>query len=271
MKKTAMRLLASGVILLFGGCQKEVADDTTGPGGGAGSGLGTIVVRLIDSPGAYQAVNIFVDSVRVHYESSDTVGGWYTISRTPAVYDLLAYSRGRDTIIAAGAIPAGYYSQMRLYIGSGSHIVKDRLTIPLEIPSGSQSGLKLNIQANIVAGVKYELMIDFDAAQSIVVTGNGRYKLKPVIKVVSTAISGSLSGVVQPDTADAAAWAIAGTDTSTVIADTTGYFKFRYLSPGLYLVKIVPADTTFRDTTLTNVAVAAAQNTDIGVVTLRKK
>lgn len=268
MKRAVMGALASGIMLLFGGCQNENATDL---GGGAGSGLGTLRVRLIDAPAAYQAVNIYVDSVRVHFESGDTVSGWYTISRTPAVYDLLAYAHGRDTIIAEAAIPAGYYSQLRLYIGSGSNIVKDGLTEPLEIPSGSQSGLKLNIQANIVSGVKYELTLDFDAGRSIVVTGNGRYKLKPVIKVVSTAISGSLSGVVWPDTTNPTVWAIAGTDTSTTATDTTGYFKFPYLVPGLYLLKIVPADTTFLEAIVPNILVTAAQNTDVGTITLKKK
>ncbi len=269
MMRVIIGLIVPGILLLFGGCGENTAVDAAGPG--AASGLGTIVVRLVDAPAAYQAVYIFVDSVRVHFESVDSVSGWYTISRTPAVYNLLAFAQGRDTIIAQGAIPAGYYSQMRLYIGSGSYIVKDGLSKPLEIPSGSQSGLKLNIQASIVAGTKYELMLDFDAGQSIVVTGNGRYKLKPVIKVVSTAISGSLSGVVWPDTTNPTVWAIVGTDTSTTFTDTTGYFKFPFLTPGLYLLKVVPADTTFLEATLPNVLVAAAQNTDVGTITLKKK
>lgn len=263
MKRIFAVALASGIILGLGGCQ-EIATDT-------GSGPGRMVVRLMDSPAGYDAINIYVDSVRVHYESGDSLSNWYTISRTPAVYNLLAFSQGKDTVIADGVIPAGYYSQMRLYIGNGSNIVVGGVIEPLEIPSGSQSGLKLNIQASVVSGVAYEVKLDFDAARSIVVTGNGRYKLKPVIKVISAAISGSLSGVVLPDTTKPTVWAIAGTDTSSTFTNTTGYFKFPYLAPAVYLLRIVPADTTFRDTTLTNVAVLAAQNTDIGTITLRKK
>ncbi len=263
MKRILVGVLASGIILVLGGCQ-EMATDT-------GSGPGRMVVRLMDSPAGYDAINIYVDSVRVHYESGDTISNWYTISRMPAVYDLLALSQGRDTVIADGLIPAGYYSQMRLYIGSGSNIVVGGVPQPLVIPSGSQSGLKLNIQATVVSGVKYELKLDFDAARSIVVTGNGRYMLKPVIKVISTAISGSLSGVVLPDTTNPTVWAISGTDTSSTFTDTTGYFRFPYLAPAVYLLHIVPADTTFRDTTLANIAVLAAQNTNVGTITLRKK
>jgi len=257
--------------LVIAGCGKNEGDNATDLGGTPGSGLGTLVVRLIDAPAAYEAVNIVVDSVRVHVESGDTLSGWYTISRTTAQYNLLAYANGRDTVIAEGLIPAGYYSQMRLYIGRGSHVVRGGIASPLEVPSGSQSGLKLNIQATILAGVKYELMLDFDAGRSIVVTGNGRYLLKPVIKVASAAVSGSLSGVVVPDSTNPTVWAIAGTDTSSTFTDTTGYFRFRYLTPATYRLEIVPADVTYRDTTLTNVVVTAAQNTNVGTIILRKK
>ena len=256
--------------LILVGCDREDINTTTGPGG-TGTGPATLVVRLTDSPGAYDAVNVVVDSVRVHVESGDTLSGWYTISRAPATYNLLDYMNGRDTIIAEGQVPAGIYSQMRLYIGEGSSITKDGMTYPLEIPSGSQSGLKLNIHARIAPGVKYVLLLDFDASQSIVVTGNGRYKLKPVIKTVAMAVSGSLTGRVAPDSTNATVWAIAGPDTSGTFADPTGSFMFRYLLPATYTLRIVPADTTYRDTTLTNILVAATQSTDVGTITLQKK
>jgi len=41
--------------------------------------------------------------------------------------------------------------------------------------------------------------------------------------------------------------------------------------PASYLLTIVPADTAYRDTTLTNVVVTAAQNTDVGTIVLQKK
>ena len=271
MKTTLTACFFLATILVLGGCQKEETNSAIGPGGQPADGLGTIVVRLMDAPAAYQAVNIVVDSVRVHIASGDTVNGWYTISRSPATYNLLEYGNGKDTIIAEGNVPSGYYTQIRLYIGQGSNVEVNNLTHPLEVPSGSQSGLKLNIQATILRGVKYVVTLDFDASRSIVVTGNGRYKLKPVIQTVATAVSGSLSGMVVPDSTRPTVWAIAGTDTSTAIADTTGYFRFRYLMPASYLLTIVPADTAYRDTTLTNVVVTAAQNTDVGTIVLQKK
>ena len=266
MQKFLAGYLAIALLALVGGCQKEEA---LGPGDGSGNGI--LAVRLTDAPAAYDAVNIAVESVRVHVDSGDSVSGWYTISDSPSMYDLLQFTGGRDTLIAEGEIPAGHYSQIRLLIGNGSNVVVGGVTHPLEIPSGSQSGLKLNIQATIIGGVKYVLLLDFDASRSIVVTGNGRYLLKPVIKTVATAVSGSLTGVVSPAATNPTVWAVAGTDTSSTIADTTGFFIFKYLSPATYSLTIVPADTTYRDTTLANVVVLAAQTTDVGTITLQLK
>ncbi len=270
MKGILSASLALTVLLLLGGCEKT--DLGTGTGVSTGSGMGTMVVRLMDAPAAYDAVNIAVDSITVHIDSGDSVSGWHTISRAPAMYNLLALANGRDTVIAGGLVPPGYYSQMRLYIGSGSEVVVNGVARPLTIPSGSQSGLKLNIQANVVGGVAYEVVLDFNAARSIHVTGNGRYMLTPVIKVITTALStGSLTGVVRPDTVDAAIWAISGTDTSMTLADTTGYFLFKYLDAGTYLVKVVPADTAYLEKDFPGVAVLMGQTTDLGTITLQKK
>ena len=158
---------AIGILLFLGGCKN---DNSLGPGG---SGTGTLVVRLTDAPAAYDAIVIVVDSVRVHIDSAESVGGWHTISTSPAMYDLLQFTGGKDTVIATGEIPAGYYSQLRLYINPSSFIVVDGVNLPLVVPSGAESGLKLNIQANIAAGTQYVVALDFDASHSIVVTGAG--------------------------------------------------------------------------------------------------
>ncbi len=272
MKGIITASLALAAILVLGGCEKTDLGTGTGVTTGAGSGMGTMVVRLMDAPAGYDAVNIAVDSITVHIDSGDTLSGWHTISRMPAMYNLLALANGRDTVVAGGLVPPGYYSQMRLYIGSGSEVVVNGVASPLTIPSGSQSGLKLNIQANVVGGVAYEVVLDFNAARSIHQTGNGRYMLRPVIKVITNPLStGSLTGVVRPDTADAAIWAIAGTDTSMTFADTTGYFRFNFLNAGVYLVSVVPADTAYLRKDIPNVAVVMGQTTDLGTITLQKK
>ncbi len=266
MKRVLMGFLALAAVQLLGGCGKNLADNISGPGV---IGTGLLAVRLTDAPGAFDAVNVVVDSVRVHVDSGDSLSGWYTISTVRAEYNLLSYVNGRDTVIAAGFLPPGKYTQMRLYIGRGSTVATGGSTAPLDIPSGMQSGLKLNIQATIVADATYGLALDFDAGHSVIATGGGRYLLNPVVRVISTAVAGSLTGQVIPDSVGATVLAIGDTDTTSTVTDASGNFTFKYLNPGFYLLRCVPADTTYQDKDLPNVAVATGETTDIGAAILQ--
>jgi hypothetical protein len=223
----------------------------------------------------FDEVNIQVDSVQAHINSSDSLHGWYTLNRTPATYDLLKLVNGADTVIGRAELPTGKYSQIRLYIGSGSNVVVDAVQYPLEIPSGIQSGLKLNIHATIQPNVTYTLMLDFDAAQSIVVTGSHSYKLKPVIRTVASVTIGNMIGTVHPVSTNPTIWAYSQSDTLTTATGTSGGFKLAYLLPATYTVQIIPSDTTYRDTTLTyrdttlmGVLVTVGNTKSIGPVSL---
>ncbi len=62
--------------------------------------------------------------------------------------------------------------------------------MPLDTPSAVQSGIKLIHQFTVGSGQRVDLLLDFDACKSIVKTGNGKYKLKPVIKVIPIVLNG---------------------------------------------------------------------------------
>ncbi len=251
------------LVLLLGGCGPN-QNNPVGP-----PGTGFFSVRLTDAPGTYDQVNIVFDSVSVHISSGDTLGGWYTIFRGHARYNLLDYINGKDTVIAEAAIPSGVYNQLRVYLGAGSTVVTGGSTYPLVVPSGMQSGLKFNIQANILSETKYEVALDFDAHRSIVKTGSSSYLMNPVVRTVVTSLSGSLTGQVVPDTVGATVLAIADTDTAATFTDASGRFTFKYLDPGLYLVRCIPADTSYRIKDLPNEEVVAGQTTDIGAAILQ--
>jgi hypothetical protein len=258
-----------GIILTFAfiGCSKT---STTFPQ----SGTGTMQVSMMDSPASYDQVNIVIDSVQVHIATSDSTSGWTTLNKVPATYDLLKLVNGANTVIGSATLPVGQYSQIRLYIGSGSTIVVNGVTKSLTTPSGSQSGVKLNVDATIQSDVTYVLTIDFDANRSIVTTGNPSnptYILKPVIRAVATATTGSIAGVVAPPSTRASVWAYGQVDTVTTSADTTGSFKLAYLNPETYSVYIASGDTSYNDTTISNVNVTAGITTNLDTITLSHK
>jgi len=146
------------------------------------------------------------------------------------------------------------------------------VSYPLTTPSAQQSGLKLNVNATLIAGVDYKLWIDFDAARSIVQTGAGSYILKPVIRTFTEATSGGIKGLSLPVTAKG--WVFAIQNTADTIASTpadiiTGAFLLRGLPAASYKVSFHATAGTYQDTTLGNVVVANGAVTDVGSVTLR--
>jgi hypothetical protein len=206
-------------------------------------------VRLTDAPADYDQVNIDVQSVEIHTDG----GGWQTLTTYNGIYDLLDLTNGFDTLIANDSIPAGTISQIRLVLGSNNTIMVDSVVYPLEVPSGYTSGLKINIHQVVTGGTAYTMLLDFDAGHSIVETGNGEYKLKPVIhgQLVSTVVTtATITGVVLPTSCTAFVSATNALDTASTYADAaTGQFQLQNLMPGTYTFSVDAAspcnDTTF--------------------------
>ncbi len=142
---------------------------------------GFLAVRLTDAPALYDSVNVDVVGVEVHSNTT----GWVTLAiPAPGIYNLLQYTNGFDTLLATTTIPAGTVSQIRLILGANNAVTKNGITYPLSVPSGSESGLKLQIHSDVIAGDTTIIQLDFDAASSVVEQGNGSFQLKPVLRAV---------------------------------------------------------------------------------------
>src|SRR5436190_14387468 len=157
-------LLCSVALLLTTACKKEEA---TSPAGAT-----PVKIRMTDAPAAYDQVNVDIIGVEFKVNSGTTVN----LNVNAGVYNLLDFANGVDTLIASADVPSGELSQVRLILGSNNSVVVDGQPHPLATPSAMQSGLKLNVHSTLQPGVLYELLLDFDANQSIVITGNGEYQ-----------------------------------------------------------------------------------------------
>jgi hypothetical protein len=260
-------ILAAVVVTILIGCSKT---KTTEPQ----SNTGTLQVNMIDGPARYDQVNIVVDSVLAHIASSDSMHGWTTLNRVSATYDLLTLVNGANAVIGTAVLPVGRYTQIRLHTGSGSTVVIDGVPHPLVTPSGSQSGVKLNIDASIQPGTTYLLTLDFDANKSVVATGDSAgpvYSLKPAIRIVATGTTGIIAGAVIPAATKPTIWAFGVADSVSTSADTNGGFMLLSLDPGTYKILIDSKGTLYRDTTLTNVVMIVGATTDLGTIILTYK
>jgi len=216
---------------------------------------------------------ICISRVEVHDAGTDTTeGSWDVINDSLRYFNLLLLQNGASAVLGDTSLAAGKYTQIRLILEDRNYVVHNGIKFPLTVPSGTQTGIKLNHSFEIEAGKLYELFLDFNVDKSIIITGNEQYKLKPTIRVVPVVISGAISGQVLPLDADPTIWTVVGTDTVSTFTDIAGLFKLMALPEGNYNVHITPADTLiYRDTTITDVNVFANQITDIGIVTLEER
>jgi len=275
-----------------------------GGGGGAStpapaSTMGTLGVSMTDAPACgFDAVNVTVNKVRVNQSASasDTDAGWTDITLSPAKkINLLNLSNGVLEALGDTPLTQGHYSQLRLVLdanggaGLANSVIATGSTTEASLvtPSATQSGIKLVNEFDVVAGQRVDLVLDFNACKSVVTTGNGKYLLKPVVKVIPTAVNG-ISGFVSTALLGSHVTVSAqqnGAIVSATVPSATGEFFLARLVPGSYDVVInaddraasviaaVPVASTTSTTALSTatlpITMAASASGSIGgVVTL---
>jgi len=234
-----------------------------------------LVIRLTDSPGDYDAVNVDVQSIEVHRSTGNQESGWITLSGVnSAVYNLLDLTNGIDVVLADTEFPTGKLSQMRLVLGENNTVDIDGEVHQLETPSALQSGLKLQINETLEVGITYQFLLDFDAAKSVVKAGtSGKFNLKPVIKIRTEATSGAINGFVLPDSLNVAVYAMIGADTiaTTYAVENISEYLLGSLDPGIYDVVFDPGEMSgFLPSTIVGVEVVIGVVTPNGATTLEK-
>jgi len=261
-----IKLLFTAILasMLVFSCKKD-DDNTTNPT--TNNNTAKVSLHLTDGPADYDAIYIDIQSVEVTMEGSSAV----TLTPVrPGVYDLLQLRNGLDTLLLVANLPAGKISQIRLILGNNNSIVVDGQGYPLSTPSAQESGVKLNLKETLVAGGAYDIWLDFDAGKSIVETGNGKYKLKPVIRAYSALTDGRIKGYVLPFGAFITVYAINGVDTFAAIPNAIdGFYVFTGLPSGNYQVYFDAAAITYVDTTV-NVQVNYGSEVNLGTTILHQ-
>lgn len=250
-----MSWLIGGIAALLSACSNNDTQNAT------------LQVRLTDAPGDYQAVNVDIQDVQINAAEGSTNSGWKSLDIKKGVYNLLKFTNGLDTLLGSVELPAGRVSQIRLVLGPNNSVKVDGHTYNLTTPSAQQSGLKILVKTDLQGGVTYKITLDFDAARSIVKTGNGTYILKPVIRSLVEAQTGAIKGIVSPAASRPAVFAIQGIDTlASAYADTTsGKFLLKGLAAGSYTISFAPK-TGYQPKAYNNVSVTVGSVTDMGTV-----
>lgn len=251
MRSLKIIILAIAVSTLWMSCQKDNTSGTT-----------KVSVRLTDAPGNFQQVNVDITGVVFKMNNDSSV----SLNVTAGIYNLLDFVNGIDVLIASAEVESGTLSQVRLILGPNNTVMVDDMVYPLSTPSAMQSGLKLNVNSELTSGVDYNLLLDFDANQSIVVKGNGEYQLKPVIRTISEATTGSVHGsIVTPLALPATVSVTDGTNIYTTLTDANGNFLVRGLPVGTYSFVITPK-LPYQPVTVANIVVTVGNRTQITAI-----
>lgn len=190
--KTIHALIPLSVGLLLAAC-----------GGGGGPGTGTLQLQITDAPvDDATAVVVQFDGVAIKRAGDEEQVFTFT---TPRSIDLLALQGGNAaTLLQGTTVTAGPYEWIRLQVNAtgdtlASYLQRtDGTRVPLRVPSGSQSGLKLVSGFTVPAGSTATFTIDFDLRQSVTLpqAPDSPYFLKPALRLVDNAQVGTVAGTV---------------------------------------------------------------------------
>jgi hypothetical protein len=265
--RSTLRMLAT---LALGGGLALGCSDGTGAGAPA-----RLTLQITDAPTAPFS-SAEVDIGRVTLIPAD--GSPITLAESGGTFDLLDFQNGVTAELAALDVPAGDYVQLRLEVTGARVTLADGLAFrdgtasaDLKVPSGAQSGIKLNLfddawrngqgdsllrSAGVpIASGETIIVLDFDVARNFVFTGPRAAPtgviFRPLVRAVVRNIAGSISGVVtdadgQP-VADATVRATLTaspelqelqTAEATAVTADDGSYTIHFLVPGTYTVDV---------------------------------
>ncbi|MCG2581318.1 MAG: DUF4382 domain-containing protein [Marinobacter sp.] len=188
---------------------------------------GTVSFGLTDAP-ATEFSNVTVAFTEIQLKPAD--GDWISFPLDGfETINLLDLQGGvTEPLITDEEVLAGNYTQLRLIVDTENSFVTlvDNPDAPLTlaVPSGEQSGLKLQGEFVVAADTSTDFTIDFDV-QKAVVNPAGQaladYMLRPALRLVNNLEVGSIAGTVD-----------ASTVIATECADVTAYSGMVYVYEG---------------------------------------
>lgn len=206
-------------------------------------GMGSLRLLATDAPFSFE--NVDSATVTINQISIRKNGGEkLMVLEKELTLDLLKLRNGVTEALADIQIPTGIYDQILLVVTEASVSLTSGEHFPLKVPSGEQSGLKIFISPalTINEGVRSEVLLDFDLSRSFVPKGTygeiSGFNFKPVIRAVSVAATGIISGeVLDYDTGinGATVTVTKGEEIiATAVTEIDGTFKVLGIPAGIY-------------------------------------
>jgi hypothetical protein len=181
-------------------------------GGGGGSETGRLSLAVTDAP-VDDATSVVVQFSGVAFKRAGAASEVVqNLTPSPRQLDLLQYQGGHAALLLDGvSLPAGDYEWIRLMVDNEVGVRDSYIVLTggeeceLRVPSGAESGLKLNRGFSLPADGSVALTIDFDLRKSIHAPPGQRgvaeactqgYLMRPTLRIVDDANVGAIGGHV---------------------------------------------------------------------------
>ena len=181
-------------------------------GGGGDGGTGVLSLSVTDAP-VDEARSVVIQFSGVAFKregaAPETVEN---LTPSPRQIDLLQFQQGQAAVLLDGVtLPAGRYQWLRLIVDNEPNVRDSFLVLEsgaeceLRVPSGAESGLKLNRGFTLPADGSVALTVDFDLRKSIHAppgqSGSGLdctqgFLMRPTLRLLDNANVGAIAGRV---------------------------------------------------------------------------
>lgn len=199
-KKIIFILLSYTLLIALSACGSD--SNSTVTAGRNGPLPGTLTINITDAPvDNVQEVWVQFTGISIKPAGSKVINFTFETEKN---INLLELQGTLSTfLIDKAVIPSGHYNWVRLNVSAeddgnnDTYIkLKDGSVHELWIPSSRQSGLKIVTGFDVAPDGDLDLMLDFDLRKSIIQTRDGRYKLRPTLRMVKTRNTGNIRGVI---------------------------------------------------------------------------
>ena len=205
--RTAVPAAAISMMLGLAAC--------SGGGDGGGGETGRLSLGVTDAP-VDEASSVVVQFSGVAFKRAGSAPETVqNLSPSPRQLDLLQFQGGRAALLLDGVtLPAGDYQWVRLIVDNAPGVRDSYIVLTggeeceLRVPSGAESGLKLNRGFTLPANGSVALTIDFDLRKSIHAPPGLRgsdaactegYLMRPTLRIVDDANVGAIAGHVDSE------------------------------------------------------------------------
>lgn len=262
MARKILRTLYISAALAFGACSD--ANDRN-----------QLAVYLCDNPADYGGLNCYIAGVEVRAADG---GAWTPLPVSEDYVALMELVNGKMQEAGRTTLPQGTSCDaVRIAFSTeNAHVVVGGESVPLAVDVADAT-VTVPFPPVTMDGPNTPLLLDIDIAASVVedASAESGYRFRPQISFVNTAECGAVQGGLQTGSAAVSSrlW-IRFTDRATGAVSSTycslspaGAF-FKRLTPGNYLLEVLPASDSDIEPYTTEIAVARQQVTDLGNIVL---